>query len=126
MEASPHLGYGGFPGTLCIEVNETVVHGFPSGYELRDGDIIGIDTVVELDGYHGDMCYTFPVGEIAPRSARTLQSHQGISLPRNLGSPGRGKRIGDIANTIQTYCERHGCSVVREILPDTASDTKDT
>ena len=77
------LGYGGFPGTLCIEVNETVVHGFPSGYELRDGDIIGIDTVVELDGYHGDMCYTFPVGEIAPKCSHSAKSprnlYQGIS-----------------------------------------------
>src|SRR5574344_1277972 len=48
------LGYGGFPGTLCIEVNETVVHGFPSDYALRDGDIVGTDCVVELNGFHGD------------------------------------------------------------------------
>ena len=58
------LGYGGFPGTLCIEVNEVVVHGFPSNYTLREGDIIGTDCVVELNGFHGDTCYTFPVGEI--------------------------------------------------------------
>ena len=56
------LGYQGFPGTLCIEVNEVVVHGFPSDYVLEDGDIVGTDLVVELDGYNGDSCYTFPVG----------------------------------------------------------------
>ncbi|MEE1366566.1 MAG: M24 family metallopeptidase, partial [Muribaculaceae bacterium] len=58
------LGYGGFPGTLCIEVNETVVHGFPSSYVLKEGDIIGTDCVVELNGFHGDTCYTFAVGEV--------------------------------------------------------------
>ena len=50
------LGYGGFPGTVCCEVNETVVHGFPSNYELKEGDIFGADTVVELNWYNGDMC----------------------------------------------------------------------
>ena len=108
------LGYGGFPGTLCIEVNETVVHGFPSGYELRDGDIIGIDTVVELDGYHGDMCYTFPVGEIAPEVLALCKVTK-ESLYKGISAAQEGKRIGDIANTIQTYCERHGYSVVREM-----------
>ena len=59
------LGYEGFPATLCIEVNETVVHGFPSAYCLREGDIVGIDNVVEKDGWMADMCYTFPVGEVS-------------------------------------------------------------
>lgn len=62
------LGYEGFPGTLCIEVNETVVHGFPSAYALREGDIVGIDTVVELNGYNGDMAYTYAVGDIDPKT----------------------------------------------------------
>ena len=108
------LGFEGFPGTLCIEVNETVVHGFPSGYELRDGDIIGIDTVVELDGYHGDMCYTFPVGEIAPEVLALCKVTK-ESLYKGISAAQEGKRIGDIANTVQTYCERHGYSVVREM-----------
>ena len=67
------LGYHGFPGTLCIEVNETVVHGFPSSYELREGDIIGTDCVVELNGYNGDSCFTFAVGEIDPKVRRLLE-----------------------------------------------------
>ena len=61
------LGYGGFPAAVCWEVNETVVHGFPSNYALREGDILGTDVVVEIDGFNGDMCYTFPVGGDAER-----------------------------------------------------------
>jgi methionyl aminopeptidase len=108
------LGYGGFPGTLCIEVNETVVHGFPSGYQLREGDIVGLDCVVELDGYNGDMCYTFPVGEIAPE-VMTLLKVTKESLYKGIAACKPGNRIGDIANVIQTYCERHGYSIVREM-----------
>ena len=108
------LGYGGFPGTLCIEVNEIVVHGFPSGYELRDGDIVGIDTVVELDGYNGDMCYTFPVGEVAPEILALCKTTK-ESLYKGIAAAQEGKRIGDIANAVQTYCERHGYTVVREM-----------
>ena len=66
------LGYHGFPGTLCIEVNETVVHGFPSGYTLKEGDIVGTDCVVELNGFHGESCYTFAVGAIDPNPERLL------------------------------------------------------
>ena len=108
------LGYGGFPATLCIELNETVVHGFPSGYELREGDILGIDTVVELDGYNGDMCYTFPIGEVAPEVMALCKTTK-ESLYKGIAAAQEGKRIGDIANTIQTYCERHGYTVVREM-----------
>lgn len=108
------LGYGGFPGTLCIEVNETVVHGFPSGYALRDGDIVGLDLVVELDGYNGDSCYTFPVGEISPEVMELCKvTHE--SLYKGIDACRTGHRIGDISNAIQTYCERHGYTVVREM-----------
>lgn len=108
------LGYGGFPGTLCIEVNETVVHGFPSNYALREGDIVGIDTVVELDGYNGDMCYTFPVGEIDEKLMKLLVTTK-ESLYKGIEACRADKRIGDIANAIQTYCEARGYSVVREM-----------
>lgn len=108
------LGYGGYPATLCCEVNEIVVHGIPSNYALRNGDIIGIDLVVELDGYNGDMCYTFPVGEVQPEVMALLHTtkeslHEGISAAKE------GRRIGDIANAVQTYCEKRGYSVVREM-----------
>ena len=108
------LGYGGFPGTLCIEVNEVVVHGFPSSYTLREGDIVGTDCVVELNGYHGDSCYTFAVGEIDPK-VMALCKVTKESLYKGIAAAQEGKRIGDIANAIQTYCEHHGYSVVREM-----------
>lgn len=108
------LGYEGFPGTLCIEVNETVVHGFPSQQTLREGDIIGTDCVVELDGFHGDSCYTFAVGEIDPKTADLLRTTE-ESLYVGIEAAKAGKRIGDIGNAVQTYCERRGYSVVREM-----------
>lgn len=108
------LGYGGFPGTLCIEVNETVVHGFPSSYALREGDIVGTDCVVELNGFHGDSCYTFAVGDIDDK-IMTLCKVTKESLYKGIAAAQEGKRIGDIANAIQTFCERHGYSVVREM-----------
>ena len=107
------LGYGGFPATLCIEVNETVVHGFPSGYELRDGDIVGVDTVVTLDGYNGDMCYTFPVGDVAEDVMKLLRTTK-ESLYVGIEAAQPGRRTGDIGNAIQTYVEKRGYSVVRE------------
>lgn len=108
------LGYGGFPAALCIEVNETVVHGFPSDYILKEGDIIGIDTVVEKDGFMGDMCFTFPVGEISQEVARLCQTTY-ESLYVGINAARVGNRIGDIGNAIQRYCEKRGYSVVREM-----------
>ena len=78
-------GYEGFPGTLCIEVNDVIVHGFPSNYVLRDGDIVGIDTVVEKDGFMGDSCYTFAVGEVDAASSQVsvaLQKKRSTSASR--------------------------------------------
>lgn len=108
------LGYHGFPGTLCIEVNETVVHGFPSGRVLEEGDIIGTDCVVELNGMHGDSCYTFAVGEIDSKVAKLLDITK-QSLYKGVEAARGGKRIGDIANAVQMFCEHHGYSVVREM-----------
>lgn len=108
------LGYGGFPGTLCIEVNETVVHGFPSTDTLREGDIVGIDTVVEKDGYMGDSCYTFAVGDIAPDVMDLLRTTK-ESLYVGIEACREGNRIGDIANAVQAYCEARRYTVVREM-----------
>lgn len=108
------LGYGGFPATLCIEVNEVVVHGFPSNYMLREGDVIGIDTVVELNGYNGDSCYTFAVGEVKPEVLQLMRVTK-ESLYKGIEACKVGNRIGDISNAVQTYCERHGYSIVREM-----------
>lgn len=108
------LGYGGFPGTLCIEVNETVVHGFPSNYTLREGDIVGIDTVAELNGFNGDQCYTFAVGDIAPEVMDLLVTTK-ESLAVGIEACRVGRRIGDISNAVQTFCEARGYSIVREM-----------
>lgn len=108
------LGYGGFPGTLCCEVNEIVVHGFPSNYTLREGDIIGTDCVVEKNGFMGDSCYTFAVGEIAPEVMDLCVTTK-ESLYKGIEACQEGKRIGDIANAIQTYCEARRYTVVREM-----------
>lgn len=108
------LGYGGFPGTLCIEVNDTVVHGFPSDYVLRDGDIVGIDTVTELNGYNGDSAYTFAIGDVDPKVMQLLRDTK-ESLYRGIAEAKEGARLGNISNAIQTYCERCGYSVVREM-----------
>ena len=108
------LGYEGFPGTLCIEVNETVVHGFPSNYVLREGDIVGTDCVVDINGFHGDMCYTFPIGEVDDKVKRLLRTTY-ESLYVGIEAAKGGKRVGDVSNAIQTYCERRGYSVVREM-----------
>ncbi len=108
------LGYHGFPGTLCIEVNDTVVHGFPSNYTLREGDIVGTDCVADINGFHGDSCYTFAEGEVSEATRRLLQTTK-ESLYKGIEAARAGKRIGDISNAIQTYCEHAGYSVVREM-----------
>ena len=108
------LGYEGFPGTLCIEVNEMIVHGFPSGYVLRDGDIVGTDLVVEKDGFMGDSCYTFAVGDISPEKLALCRTTlEALYVGIEAAVPGH--RIGDISHAVQTYCERRGYSIVREM-----------
>lgn len=108
------LGYCGYPAAVCYEVNEVVVHGFPSNYALREGDIVGLDVVVEFDGFNGDMCYTFPVGEISDELLALCRTTK-ESLYVGIEQCREGKRIGDIANAVQTYCEKRGYSVVREM-----------
>lgn len=108
------LGYGGFPAAVCYEVNETVVHGFPSNYALREGDIIGTDIVVDIDGFNGDMCYTFAVGDV-DEAVMALCRTTKESLYKGIEACREGNRIGDIANAVQTYCEKRGYTVVREM-----------
>lgn len=107
-------GYGGFPGTLCIEVNDEVVHGFPSDYVLKEGDIVGLDCGTIVNGYHGDSCYTFPVGEIDEKAMKLLKTTK-ESLYIGIEQAKAGNRIGHVAFAIQDYCERRGYSIVREL-----------
>ncbi|HEX2920342.1 MAG TPA: type I methionyl aminopeptidase [Bacteroidales bacterium] len=108
-------GYGGFPNTLCTSVNEEVVHGIPSDYELRDGDIISVDCGVILNGWYGDSAYTFPVGEIA-EDLKKLLEYTRLSLEEGVKKAIAGNRVGDISKAVQSKAESGGFSVVRELV----------
>jgi methionine aminopeptidase, type I len=108
-------GYNGFPNSLCISVNETVVHGIPGSLILKEGDIVSVDCGTKINGYCGDSAYTFEVGEVAPEVKLLLQITK-EALYEGINNAVEGKRIGDISSTIQTYCETRGYSVVRELV----------
>lgn len=110
------LGYGGFPNSICASVNEQIVHGIPSSSKiLNEGDIISVDCGTILNGYVGDSAYTFCVGEIDPKVKDLLKTTK-ESLYLGIQAAVEGKRIGDISNAVQTYCESHNYSVVRELV----------
>jgi len=109
------LGYGGFPYTLCISVNDYVVHGFPGDYILKEGDIVSVDCGTIYKGFYGDSAYTFPVGEIDAESAKLLKVTK-ESLYLGVQKAVAGNRIGDIGAAVQQYAEQAGFSVVREMV----------
>ncbi|APF17674.1 type I methionyl aminopeptidase [Caldithrix abyssi] len=108
-------GLYGFPAASCISVNDVVVHGIPGKYKLRDGDIVGIDIGVELNGYYGDAAYTFMVGNVKDEVRRLCRITQ-ESLYKGIEQARVGNRVGDISAAIQEYVEKHGYSVVREFV----------
>ena len=108
-------GYSGFPYSLCISINENVVHGFPSEYELKEGDIVSIDCGVIFKGYHSDSAYTYGVGEI-DKEVKALLEHTEKSLYVGIENAVSGNRIGDVGFAIQSYVEDKGYSVVRELV----------
>ena len=108
-------GYRGFPATLCISVNDQIVHGIPSDYEVKDGDIVSVDCGVYQNGFHGDSAYTFEVGEVS-LDKKTLLKVTKESLYKGISMASEGNRIGDISNAIQTHAESHGFSLVRELI----------
>lgn len=108
-------GYNGFPASLCISVNEVVVHGFPSEYVLKDGDIISVDCGVFHQGFHSDSAYTYPVGEVSPKVLSLLKATRD-SLYLGIEKAVYGNRIGDIGNAIQKFVEAKGFTVVRELV----------
>jgi methionyl aminopeptidase len=108
-------GYGGFPNTLCTSVNEQVVHGIPSDYILKDGDLLSVDCGVILDEYYGDSAYSYAVGNVSQEVAKLLEVTK-ESLFLGVENAVSGKRVGDIGHAIQNYCESHGYSVVREMV----------
>lgn len=108
-------GYNGFPFSLCISVNEVVVHGFPSVYELKDGDIISIDCGVFHQGFHSDSAYTYPIGDVSPSVIALLKATRD-SLYLGIEQAKFGNRIGDIGHAIQKFVESKGYTVVRELV----------
>ena len=112
-------GYGGgknpFPATLCISVNEEVVHGIPGNRKLKEGDLVSVDCGVEKDGYFGDHAYTFTVGECSDENKELLKTTL-ESLYKGIDKAVHGNKIGDIGSAIQTHCEKKGFGVVRDLV----------
>ncbi len=108
-------GYGGFPSTLCTSVNDEVVHGFPSDYILKEGDIVSVDCGVILNGWYGDSAYTFAVGEI-DKEIKRLLDYTKESLEEGVKEAVAGNRVGDISWAVQNKAESGGYSVVRELV----------
>jgi methionyl aminopeptidase len=109
------LNYNGFPYTLCISLNDQVVHGFPSKYELREGDIVSIDCGVVKNGYFGDSAYTFAIGEVSEESKKLLEVTKEC-LQLGIDKAVVGNRIGDIGYAVQEHAEKHGYGVVKELV----------
>ncbi len=108
-------GYHGFPNTLCTSVNSQVVHGIPSSYQLKEGDIVSVDCGVKKDGYYGDTAFTFEVGEVDPKVKQLLKVTRG-ALWEGVNNAIVGKRLGDIGYSVQKHAEDNGFSVVREMV----------
>jgi methionyl aminopeptidase len=108
-------GYNGFPNTLCTSVNDEVVHGIPSDYVLKDGDIISVDCGVLMNGFYGDSAYTFAVGEVKEEVRRLLEFTK-ASLEDGVKEAIAGNRVGDISFAVQSKAESGGYSVVRELV----------
>ena len=109
------LGYGGFPASTCVSVNDTVIHGIPGSYVLQDGDIVSIDVGAYYKGFHGDCAATYPCGTISADAQKlidvTKQSfYEGIRFAK------KGHRVSDISHAIETYVESNGFSVVRSFV----------
>lgn len=107
--------YRGFPYSLCISVNEVVVHGFPGDRELKDDDVVSIDCGVQLKGYHSDSAYTYPLPGVSS-SVLDLLKRTYCSLMLGIEQARSGNRIGDVAFAIQSYVEGFGYGVVRELV----------
>ena len=108
-------GYGGFPATLCISVNDVVVHGIPGETVLKDGDIVSVDCGTLMNEFYGDSAYTFAVGEVDEEVLLLLQRTK-ESLYLGIEQAVAGKRVGDIGSAVQRHVESYGYSVVRDLV----------
>lgn len=108
------LGYAGYPNSICTSVNDQVVHAIPSKYVLKEGDVVSVDCGAQINGFHGDSCYTFCVGEVS-EEVKTLLRTTKEALLLGISKAKSGNRLGDVSHSIQEYCEGKGYSVVREM-----------
>ncbi|MBO5814471.1 MAG: type I methionyl aminopeptidase [Alistipes sp.] len=108
------LGYEGYPASACISVNEQVVHGIPSDYVIKEGDIVSVDLGTFMKGFNGDSAYTFAVGEISDDVRRLLEVTK-EALYKGTAQAKVGNRVGDISAAVQEYAESFGFGVVREL-----------
>ena len=109
-------GYRGFPATVCISINDEVVHGIPSAHRrVKEGDIVGLDLGCVVDGYYADCAFTLPVGEILPDAQRLLQVTQ-ESLERAIAECRADRRLSDVSHAVQAHVEASGFSVVRAFV----------
>lgn len=107
------LGYNGFPASVCISVNDEVIHGIPGKRVLREGDIVSVDVGAFKDGFHGDCAGTYPCGRISEEAARLIEVTR-QSFFEGLKYAREGRRLPELCGAIQRYAEGAGCSVVRE------------
>ncbi len=108
-------GYQGFPNALCISVNDEVVHGIPSDYKLKNGDVVSIDIGACYQGYHGDSAWSYPVGSVNPQVEALLRDTE-ASLYEGLKAIREGAHIGDIGEAVETYAIAHHLGVVKELV----------
>ena len=108
-------GYMGFPSTLCISIEDAVVHGIPGDIELKEGQIVGIDCGAEVNGYYGDHAKTFSVGKISSEKKKLMKVTE-ESLYKGIEKAVPGNSVGDIGHAVQTHAESNGFSVVRELV----------
>ena len=108
-------GYMGFPSTLCVSIEDAVVHGIPDEIELEEGQIVGIDCGAELNGFYGDHAKTFAVGNISEEKKKLMDTTE-ESLYKGIEKATPGNTIGDIGYAVQTHAESNGYSVVRELV----------
>jgi len=108
-------GYGGFPSALCVSINaETIVHGVPTDYILKQGDIVSLDLGIKYRGFYSDMAVTLPVGEVDPETMRLLKTTK-KALKIGIKKARDGNTVGDVGNTIQRFVEYQGFNVVRDL-----------
>ncbi len=108
-------GYRGYPSSICVSVNEEIVHGIPGSRRIKDGDLVSLDFGVRYDGYYGDAALTVPVGEVSPEARKLLAATQ-ESLDAAIAQVQVGARLTNISHAVQTVVEGHGFAVIREFV----------